>query len=485
MSAPVARGAPRLDVSALAEAGRDVPERFRLSLGLSAAGPDLAGGDVEVCCHEILRLLPGRRLVARVTVDGRDAVMKLFLGTGAVRYCRREAEGCARLAAAGVATPRFLGRLGSTGRSATPARGLLFEHVAVAAALGANDDEGACLAAAQLARLHAAGCRHHDLHLDNFLRDAAGRVWLVDGDGVRAARAPPGRRSSLHDLGVLCAQRPPLADAGLDPLYRAYAGERGWPADGVAALAAATRRHRRARLRGYLEKALRDCTEFRCERTWQRGVLAVRAAWGDELAAFCADPQPWCAGAEVVKGGRSATVLRGFLDGQPRIVKRYNVKGPWHWLRRALHPRPRFRRAWLNGQRLHLLGIDTARPLALVERRFGPLRGVAYLVMEDRGRIDLATEIDRHGLSDARLAEVVRLFRALGLAELTHSDTKATNFLLDERGLCVIDLDSMREGSSGVARDIARFFANFDTRPEIRARVEAAFAAAQLPHPVR
>jgi serine/threonine-protein kinase RIO1 len=147
-------------------------------------------------------------------------------------------------------------------------------------------------------------------------------------------------------------------------------------------------------------------------------------------------------------------------------------------LRRALKPGPRFRLAWLNGHRLWMLGVPTARPLLLLERRLGPLRGVAYLVMEDLGDRHLGQEIDEQGLGDERMAELVRLFRTLQAAGLRHGDTKITNLLVTEAGVALIDLDAMAPSRRGQRRDVARFLANFEHQPMLRGRVAAALAAA-------
>lgn len=475
-----------LTAGELAARGRDLPPRFAITLRLSRAGAS-SPRNVRVECREVLRLLPGRRLVARVDVAGQRAIVKLFIGSGARRYWARERRGCAHLAAAGVATPALLGELRepSGGRQHRAAHGLLFEDLHEAQPLSAADGAGLLRAVAHLARLHGAGCRHVDLHLQNFLRrpDAA-EVFMIDGDGVR--RRPLGRRGSINELALLCAQCPPLEDARLPGIYRVYAAQRGWPVpqdDGAAALrrlAAATRAQRRRRLRRYLKKAQRPCSDYLCERSWRRYLVAVRGAWDGGLERFAADPQRLFAAGEVLKAGNSATVARLRLDGRSYIVKRYNLKGPAHALRRAVRPIARFRRAWLNGQRLHMLEIPTARPLLLLERRWGPLRGVAYLVMEDLGDLDLTTEIDGNGLSDERLTQVVDLFRALHAAGLSHGDTKSSNFLVDARKVSLIDLDAMRDSASGQRRDLRRFLANFAGHDEVRRRFGRALAAAGL-----
>lgn len=471
---------PELGLAEVAAAGRRLPEPFTLRLVAPTplAAPLAApAGSLTVTCRQVLRLLPGRRLVARAEIGGAPVLLKLFLGAGAERYAARERRGCEWIAAAGAATPRWLGELRGAAQSEPPARGLLFEYLERAAPVAAHDDAGVAAAAAELARLHQGGCRQRDLHLDNFLLQD-GRALLIDGDGVRRVRGGAvDERQSLRDLARLGAQRPPLADRALPRLFEGYAAVRGWRTDGelAALLPAAVREQRRRRVKAYLEKTERDCTEFLQRRRWDRWLVAVRCAWDDELAAFADDPERFVAAGRVLKAGNSATVVRVSLGGEDRVIKRYNLKGPWHALRRALKPAARYRVAWRNGQRLVFLDIPTARPLLLLEKRWGPLRGVAYLVMEDLGGRDLPAELDANGLTEARVAQVARLFRALAAAGLRHGDTKASNFLVTPDAVALVDLDALREGG-GQEKDVARFLANFDDRPDVRERFRQALA---------
>jgi hypothetical protein len=163
------------------------------------------------------------------------------------------------------------------------------------------------------------------------------------------------------------------------------------------------------------------------------------------------------------------------------VVKRYNVKSFWHGVRRALKPRSRFRLAWCNGQRLHFLDIPTARPMALLEHRIGPLRRVAYLVMEDRGGEDLNGLAAAGGMQDVHVDAVVRIFRSLAAAGLCHGDTKASNFLVTPEGVALIDLDAMTERPAGLGEDVRRFLDNWNAQPALQRRFRERFAAAELP----
>jgi tRNA A-37 threonylcarbamoyl transferase component Bud32 len=480
-----------LSLQDIVASGRALPDEFicRLAFAPTDGAPTRT---VPVVCEAVLRLLPGRRVVARVRLDDRVGLLKLFVGRSAMRRCRREARGCRLIAEAGLSTPARLGELRALQepRGALARRrgiagcGLLFEYLAPARPLDPMDPALLARAAAAVGRLHRSGALHHDLHASNFLiGPAAGRetLYLVDGDAVRRAwGGRVGRRAGLVNLARLCAQRPAGAGAGLDAVYAAYAASRGWSGGaearraGGALLTRLVRAERRRRVRDYLRKALRDCTEFRCERTRRHRLLCVRDAWGAQLAAFARAPEAWMSGAAVIKAGNSATVVRGRIDGRAVVVKRYNRKSLGHAIRRMLEPVPRFRRAWLNGQRLHLLGIATARPLALLEQRQGPLRGRAYLVMEDLGDTDLAVEIAAHGLDESRLADIAALFRAFDDAGLSHGDTKASNFLVTDTGVSVVDLDSMVASRRGIDADRERFLRNFADVPEVGRRLAAA-----------
>ena len=203
------RTLPRLTVADLAAKGRELPEAFELALVTTTpaeAERGRASGSTSLLeCESVLRLLPGRRLVARVRVDGAERVLKLFFGGGAGRYFRRERRGCEALRATGVATPALAGAVcGDAG-----ARGLLFDWIGDARPLDPFDQGGLEAAAAELARLHAGGWRHADLHLDNFLvAPGLGRPHLIDGDGVRPAdvlrpaAAARRRRARRHLAGL-------------------------------------------------------------------------------------------------------------------------------------------------------------------------------------------------------------------------------------------------------------------------------------------
>ncbi len=448
----------------------DVPVPFELVL----PGSEASGGWT---CHEVLRVLPGRRLVVRARHAGmdRDVILKLFHGRGHRRYCERERSGLEAMADAGLAVPARLSEVSGPGIS-----GLVLEYLPGATAVRDTDQRAMETVAEYFGRLHAAGFRQTDQHLGNFVV-CRNVVHAVDGDGVRRRRRPFGQRGDLDNLALLAAQRSPALDAGLPGLLSAYGRGRGMtsPAPEVFRRRLAGARH--TRMVRYLAKTRRDCTEFAVRRSPERATFAVRGRGEALLARLFDHPLDESASAflpgEVLKAGNSATLIRT-AGNEPVVVKRFNIKSRRHGLRRMLRRHPRYRRAWMFGQLLTLLAVPTARPLALVEERRGLWRGVAYLIQTDLSGMDLRAEIASTGLSDDRCAEVTALFAMLRSAGLSHGDTKASNFIVHEGRVHLIDLDAMRLSRRGLETDLIRFLDNWDA-PE-RMRFEAAFGQAGL-----
>lgn len=466
-----------VDLAAL-EDGAPVP--FQLNLGTH---PQSSRWEVLA----ILRLLPGRRVVLEARNSDEEAripeaapapsrILKLFIGPGRDRYCDRESRGLAWLAEARLPVVQVLEHLQDPLVS-----GLIIDYLADAAVVQSGDQSAVAGIAALLARMHDAGLWQEDLHLQNFMV-SSDQLWAIDGDGVKRRADPLSRGRGLLDLALLAAQRSPSEDDGAPGLLAEYCTARGWhdrPSDDE--FRQKLDRARLGRMRRYLKKTLRDCGEFAVSedgdfRFYAARGPGVRALESIRAAGLLSSGDDFL-DSEAVKRGNSATLVRA-QAAQPVVIKRYNIKNLQQGLRRMLRPTPRFRRAWMMGRLLNLLDLPTARPLALVEVRRRLLPGVAYLVMEDLGGRDLAMEVAEVGLSSARCSELVGLFLCLKRAGLTHGDTKATNFLIHDDRVHLIDLDAMRLGLREFDRDIRRFLDNWKA-PE-RQQFEAAFGQAGL-----
>ncbi|MBM3855578.1 MAG: protein kinase family protein, partial [Verrucomicrobia bacterium] len=200
----------------------------------------------------------------------------------------------------------------------------------------------------------------------------------------------------------------------------------------------------------------------------------------DFLAPVMADPDAWLEQGLPLKRGRSATLALVELEGRKLVIKRYNIKSASHALSRAWRP-SRAWHSWIEAHRLRFLGIATPRPLALIERRLGPLRGRAWLITEYCEGPNLQDRLAAAENMPAGIdAAVRRLFAQLAEARIGHGDLKATNFICSGKDLFVLDLDAMRQYDSETAwrkawrKDRARFLRNWPQASALQREIEAA-----------
>ena len=442
-----------LTIADLRAAGRVPALPFRLVL---------ADGEV-LEMQTLLRLLPGKRLVGVARWRGMQVLAKLFLAPAAHRHGERERAGVAALQAAGVPTPALLhaGALPEGGFLVLTA--FLDGARSVGALWAEASSEDAQLAALlpafeRLGQLHTQGLTQADLHLDNFLLHA-GECWLIDGDGVSADDA------TTENLALLLAQLPPLWDAHRAALLAAYAAGGATLPDPLA-LTRMVNRLRQWRLRRFLKKTLRDCTQFAVEANARCFSVVLRTGLAGWQAAL-KNADILIAEGRRFKDGGAATVAVVTVDGRPLVFKRYNLKHWRHALSRAWRP-SRAWHSWQEAHRLQFYGIATPKPLAMMEERLGPLRGRAFLLTEYCPGENLLTVLDADRVPEGPLAEAIcRLFAQLHAQKITHGDLKANNLLWHGDEVQVIDLDAMQQHRSATSyasawrRDRARFLRNW------------------------
>lgn len=450
----------------LRSAGREPPSPLTLPL---------KQGDARVL--RWLRVLPGKRLVAQVDLQGRPHLLKLFIAAGAERHCAREAAGIRALQAQGLATPALLGE----GEIDGGGRYLLSNYLNGAETLQQRWDaldsrepgEADALALlgqalSLIAMMHNRGLVQTDLHLGNFLLHEA-QLHVIDGDAVEALTpgTPLSAAQAEDNLAIFFAQLDPEWDGLCELLLISYL-QHNPLALNPDRLAEHIRRVRQRRLDDFLDKTLRDCTQFSVSRSWTRFAAVVRGEC-QRLAALLSAPDTALAAQPLLKDGGSSTVGRAFMGGEAVVIKRYNIKGFGHWLSRFWRP-SRAWHSWLAAHRLQFLGIATPAPLAMIEQRFGPLRRRAWLVTEYCDGVDLLRHLGKDGQQLPDVATAIALqkvFRQLVQAKISHGDFKATNLLWHRDRVVLIDLDAMQAHSNERAwtrawqRDRQRFIRNW------------------------
>ena len=444
-------------------------------------------GTGQIVCREILRILPRKRLVFRGQWGDRPVVVKVYLARRAAqRHIDRELRGVNALKEAGVRTPPVLLEASLSG-DGSPV--LAFEELpealtlseATAQAKDPSTRESLLQQAIQtIAGLHEGGLVQRDIHPANFLF-SGDELYTIDADSVdtRSAGTPLGQWPSLVNLGLFLAQFAGNLEPYFSGLYRHYAGLRGW--DESRCSFPELQRHiseqwdlRKGR---YLRKIFRSSTEHICRRDWGRYSAWKRDWDGEDVRSFLADPDGYMKGGDVLKDGHSSTVVAVRMNGCRVAVKRYNLKNPWHALRRCLR-KTRAAVSWRNAHLLGMLGVRTPDPVLLLENRWGILRGSSYFVsryVEGRRYQEIFEDhLHEEGCArDPRVQEFMRMLILLRNHRLSHGDMKATNFIESDGMLWVMDLDAMKEHGDetshrrALAKDCARWMKNWDARPKV------------------
>lgn len=461
------------NAASLIKAGRQINEPFQLAV--SREGED----ELSMTVVKILRLLPGKRIVAVAKVAGQPLLVKIFVGRFAKRYEKREIFGVQAIERAGVLTPRL-----EWHAKLTCGKGyvLAFEYIADAHNLidvwerADTDVERAELirkVMPVLAQLHQGGVVQNDIHPENFLF-ANDRIYTIDGGDVTHKDAKTlSETHSVENLALFFAQFTANSDHQMEALFADYCAQRDWSVDDARLIALRENIliHRESRKRDYISKAFRDCTRFYCERSLTRFLVCERRYDSTAMRGFLEDLDLAMAEGRCLKSGNTATVALIDAPVGPLVVKRYNIKHAWHGLSRLFRP-SRAWTSWENTMRLEFLGISTVRPVALIEERWGPFRRRAYFVTEYIDGPDASVLASQEN-PDVAASSIAKILKSLSEARVTHGDLKASNFLLSENGPVIIDLDSMREHTDPMIlqraerKDHERFMRNWSSSPQM------------------
>lgn len=432
----------------------------------------LADGSA-VTIHEVVRTVPGKRWVCRGEWNNQAVFAKLFFGKKNQRYARRDAEGVKALLDASILTPTLL--LESKSQEGQT------EVLIFSALVPSENCEDLWQKSTPAERLHLAKklsqtlAKHHaanllqtDLYLKNFLYFQED-VYTLDGDGIRKFETLS-QQQALANFAVLLSKMDALeVEAWCETLLASYLAIHQKFSFSLELLKKLSAKFRRQAAAKYAKKVLRTCTDVEVKKTDGNFVAIARQdeEASPNLAVVHLDDA--IRTAKVLKNGRTCTVALVDFSGKKYVVKRYNIKHIGHFFWRMLR-KTRAENSWVNAHRLTLLGIPTARPVALVEQRFGCLKGKAYFLTEFLDAPDIQqffkTSSDKVARAEV-LKNTVQLFYRLLLLKISHGDFKATNIKITKLTPVLIDLDSMRQhhydffAERAHVRDLKRFMQNW------------------------
>lgn len=438
-----------------------------------------------VVVDEVLRTIPKRRLVGYGTWKGESIVVKLFFDPKRAKiHAEKDAKGVMNLQKIKIPTPPLLFQGVSQDKKTYI---LIFARVFDAQTLDAlwwnrQSDESLYTrlqaVMVELATQHVYGIIQHDLHLKNFLLTEK-VIYTLDGGQVELHPNKLDKKASMENIALFLSQLGVGVKTLQEHLFRFYAASRGWiiKEDDIRSLFDLIEQWNKKRWRSYQRKIGRNATDFQKIDLWNKQGMVYREYATPAFFDFLKNPDAIFLhpSSEVLKAGRSSTVIKAIFDDRTVVIKRYNLKNWLHRARRLLRA-TRAACVWRLAHKLNLFGVKTAKPIAYFEYNIVGFRGRSYYLTEyiaGHSLIDyLTTNKKNTDKTNNMLERVSHLISCLPLLNMTHGDLKASNILVNQQVQPIlIDLDGAQEHLSMVGlqrsykKDIKRFLENFKEYP--------------------
>jgi serine/threonine protein kinase len=354
----------------------------------------LRGSDDVLRCERLLKIVPKRRCVLSGSWGNKRVLVKLFYRPQQVnRHLRREITGSRALSKAGVSTPDLL----YAGKAQNTSIGvLLFEYLHPICLIRDlwNKMETPkekrvlfCRLTGIVAKMHRAGLKQRDLHLNNFFIHK-NKIYAIDAAQVETSMSghPLRKKESLANLALLFAQLTVRDCALVVDLYTEYVRTRGWRDVDLTDkdLQRHIERQRKWRLKKfYTKKLFRETEKLICRRSFTHFMLCVRSDYSPVMARLLDSPERLLDGPHSRPQKKYTTSEKYSLKIENRelVVRRYHNKGlfpgfrPCFWKTRAA-------RSWQEAHRAFALDHTIPRPIALLEKRFGPFCGTSFFIYE-------------------------------------------------------------------------------------------------------
>ena len=354
-----------------------------------------SGGEFQVTATKLFKIAPNKRIVCSGKWGDKRIVMKFFLESRRTdHYFNKELKGLTALKRAGIRTPEivFSGIVANSSikviatKEIWPASDMM--------SVWNNNKEYSIYADLQkqiiqrIAVLHNAGLKQTDLHLGNFLI-SKNRIYTIDGDGVDVTSKgePLSEELSLENLSILFGQFYPHLDKIAEKSLEYYAECRGWACDPELSNRLFTRlrpriqKIRAKKLKKYLRKSFRECSEFVHKKTRDTELVCDRKAYDSGLKKFIKNPDLFIKKGKILIDENLSSIVQIDIDNTLYVVKTYNIKSFSLSFKKFLK-KTRGRTLWHNAQLLKQLGIQCPYPILFMEEYFGQFCLKSYFIVK-------------------------------------------------------------------------------------------------------
>jgi hypothetical protein len=359
----------------------------------------LKGSKDVLHCERLLKIVPKRRCVLSGSWGNKRVLAKLFYRRLHVnRHLNREITGSRSLSEADVKTPQLL----YAGKAKNTSIGvLLFEYLHPICLIRDLWNKMEIPKEKRdlfrrligiVAKMHRAGLKQRDLHLNNFFIHKK-TIYAIDAAQVerRMSGHPLRKKESLSNLALLFAQLTVRDCALVVDLYTEYVRTRGWHDFDLTDtdLQRHIERQRKWRLKKfYTKKLFRETEKLICRRTFTHFMLCDRSDYSPVMASLLDSPDRLLdeLHGRLQKKDTTSEKYSLKIENRELVVRQYHNRGLFHGFRPCFW-KTRAARSWQEAHRAFALDNAVPRPIALLEKRFGPFCGTSFFIYEDHSKL--------------------------------------------------------------------------------------------------
>jgi len=302
-------------------------------------------------------------------------------------------------------------------------------------------------------RLHQHNIVHSDPHFANILMCNNDEICLLDCGSMRKIPRIPiihplyNLCRKYHNLAQILAQIPPGHIRNTLDLVRGYLAEScQWATPKQKILEHWINFCVYVRKKRYLKKIFRTCSLV--VKYDQKDFYGhYLREFKQTITEILENPnlpfeQPV---APLLKNGNSNTVTTHFIGDTNTVVKRYNIKTFFHFLRRRVKP-SRAKYSWRNAHLLQFYGINTATPIAWIQCKKWGFNYQSFFISEHLDgphALDYISSLADPKQKELAFAKMRDLLQSLHDLGFTHRDAKGTNIIFVKDEPYFIDLDTL------------------------------------------
>lgn len=138
------------------------------------------------------------------------------------------------------------------------------------------------------------------------------------------------------------------------------------------------------------------------------------------------------------------------IDGKKLVIKRHNYKSRWQQFKRYFR-RTKSSRSWYFSQLLKQNNVSIPHPVAYIEKRMGPLRGMSYFIYEYVEGVQGEEYLKSISQSPERavqaITSILDVIDTMQNLHLIHGDIRLANFVFSKEELFLLDFDDVRHRS--------------------------------------